>query len=78
MVRIYNRALFLKPRLNIFYNSSRVWPLSKLESFFKDTIDKCGKGVGLMLAVLIPNNARIEDIQAMMKSVREYGRIKEI
>jgi hypothetical protein len=54
-------------------NSSRVWPLTKLESFLKDTIDKCGKGGGLILAVLIPNNAKIEDIKAMMKSVREYA-----
>lgn len=55
-------------------NSSRVWSLSKLESFLKDMIDKCGKNGGLMIAVLIPNNARIADIQAMLKSVREYGR----
>lgn len=55
-------------------NSSRVWPVSKLESFLKDTIDKCGKNGGLMLAVLIPNNARLEDIQAMLKSVKEHGR----
>ena len=55
-------------------NSSRVWPVSKLESFLKDVIDKCGKGGGLMFAVLIPNNAKIEEIQAMLESVREYGR----
>jgi hypothetical protein len=55
-------------------NSSRIWPISKLESFLKDIIDKCGKGGGLMLAVLIPNNSKIEDIQAMLKSIKEYGR----
>ncbi len=55
-------------------NSSRIWPVSKLESFLKDTIDKCGKNGGLILAVLIPNNAKLEDIQAMLKSVKEYGR----
>jgi hypothetical protein len=55
-------------------NSSRIWPISKLESFLKNTIDKCGKGGGLILAVLIPNNSKIEDIQAMLKSIKEYGR----
>jgi len=55
-------------------NSSRIWPISKLESFLKNAIDKCGKGGGLMLAVLIPNNSKIEDIQAMLKSIKEYGR----
>ncbi len=38
-------------------NSARVWSVNKLESFLKDAIDKSGKGGGLMLDVLVPNNA---------------------
>jgi hypothetical protein len=57
------------------HNSSRVWPLTKLESFLKNIIDKGGKGGGLMLAVLIPNNAMIKDIKAMMKSSQGIWRI---
>jgi hypothetical protein len=55
-------------------NSCKIWSISKLESFLKDTIDKCGKNGGLILAILIPNKAKIEDIQAMLKSIKEYGR----
>ena len=28
----------------------------------------------LVLGVMIPNNVKIEDIQAMLESVREYGK----
>jgi len=55
-------------------NSSKVWSISKLESFLKDTIDKCGKGGGLIFALLLPDKAKLEDIQAMLKSIKEYGR----
>src|SRR4030042_5470296 len=55
-------------------NSCKVWSISQLESFLKDTIDKCGKNGGLILAILIPEKAKIEDIQAMLKSIKKYGR----
>ena len=55
-------------------NSSKVWPISKLESYIKEIIDRCGEDGGLVLGILIPNNAKIEDIQAMLESVREYGK----
>jgi hypothetical protein len=55
-------------------NSCKIWPISKLESFLKDTIDKCGRNGGLILAILIPNKAKIEDVQAMLESVEKYGR----
>jgi hypothetical protein len=44
-----------------------------LESFIKDLIDKCGRGGGLILVILMPDKARIEDMQAMLKSIRDYG-----
>jgi len=55
-------------------NSCKVWSISQLESFLKDTIDICGKDGGLILAILIPDKAKIEDIQAMLKSIKKYGR----
>jgi hypothetical protein len=55
-------------------NSSKLWSLSQLESFLKDLIDKCGKGGGLIIAIRMPDKARIEDMQAMLKSIKEYGR----
>jgi hypothetical protein len=55
-------------------NSTKVWSINQLESFLKDTIDKCGKGGGLILAILLPVNAKMEDIQAMLKSIKEYSR----
>lgn len=55
-------------------NSCKVWSVGQLESFLKDTIDKCGKAGGLILAILLPDKAKMEDIQAMLKSIKEYGR----
>jgi len=55
-------------------NSCKVWSISQLESFLKDTIDKCGKKGGLILAILIPDKAKIEDIQAMLETIKNYGR----
>jgi hypothetical protein len=54
-------------------NSCRLWSIGQLESFIKDLIDKCGRGGGLILVILMPDKARIEDMQAMLKSIRDYG-----
>jgi hypothetical protein len=55
-------------------NYCKVWSISELESYLKETIDKCGKGGGLMLAILLPDKVKIEDIQAVHQSINEYGR----
>ncbi|MBN1570300.1 MAG: hypothetical protein JXA73_20835 [Acidobacteria bacterium] len=55
-------------------NSSKLWSLGQLESFVKDLIDKCGKNGGLIIFIKMPDKARIEDMQAMMQSLKEYGR----
>ena len=55
-------------------NSCKVWSISKLESFLKDVIDKCGKNGGLIIVILMPDKAKIEDIQAMLESIKNYGR----
>jgi hypothetical protein len=55
-------------------NSCKLWTLNQLESFIKDLIDKCGKDGGLGIITRMPDKARIEDIQAMVKSIKEYSR----
>jgi len=55
-------------------NTSKLWSVGQLESFVKDLIDQCGKNGGLIIVMKMPGKARIEDMQAMMKSVSEYGR----
>jgi hypothetical protein len=55
-------------------NTCKLWPLGQLESFIKDLIDKCGKNGGLGIITRMPDKARIEDMQIMMQSIREYAR----
>jgi hypothetical protein len=55
-------------------NTCKLWSPGQLESFVKDLIDKCGKNGGLIIVIKMPDKARIEDMQAMLKSIREYGR----
>jgi hypothetical protein len=55
-------------------NTCQLWSLSQLESFLKDLIDKCGKKGGIILVIKMPDKTRIEDMQAMLKSIKEYGR----
>ncbi len=54
--------------------SSKLWTCSEVEAYMKEMIDKCGKGGGLILDIRIPDKAGTEEIQAMLKSIREYGR----
>jgi hypothetical protein len=55
-------------------NQFKIWSLNQVESFVKALIDKCGKKGGLIIALRMPDKARIEDMQAMLKSIREHGR----
>ncbi len=55
-------------------NVFKLWSLNQVESFVKDLIDKCGRDGGLIIAIRIPDKAQTKDIQAMLKSLREYGR----
>jgi hypothetical protein len=54
--------------------SSRVWSLRQVEAYYKELIDKCGKGGGLMINVRLPDNVKKEDARAMLNSISEYGR----
>jgi hypothetical protein len=55
-------------------NTSKLWSLGQLESFIKDLIDKCGKKGGLIIVIKMPDKTRVEDMQAMLKSIKEHGR----
>ena len=55
-------------------NVCKLWSIGQLESFIKDLIDKCGSNDGLIIVIKIPDKTRIEDMQAMLKSIKEYGR----
>jgi hypothetical protein len=55
-------------------NTCKLWSLGQLESFIKDLIDKCGKNGGLIIVTKMPDRARIEDMQAMLQSIKEHGR----
>ena len=55
-------------------NTCRLWSLTQLESFIKELINKCGKNGGLIIVIKMPDKARIEDMQAMLQSVKEHGR----
>jgi hypothetical protein len=55
-------------------NSCKLWSIRQLESFIKDLIDKCGRDGGLIIVVKMPDKVRIEDMQAMLKTIKEYGK----
>lgn len=55
-------------------NTCKLWSLGQLESFIKDLIDKCAKNGGLIIVTKMPDKARIEDMQAMLQSIKEHGR----
>jgi hypothetical protein len=55
-------------------NTSKLWSIGQLESFIKDLIDKCGRNGGFILVIKMPDKIRIEDMQAMLKSIDGYGR----
>lgn len=55
-------------------NTCKLWSLGQLESFIKDLIDKCGKGGGLILVIKKPDSVSVEEMQAMLQSIRDYGR----
>ena len=54
-------------------NTSKLWSLGQLESFIKDLVDKSCKNGGIILVIKMPDKTRIEDMQAMLKSVKEHS-----
>ena len=54
--------------------SSKLWSLHELERYYKELIDTCGKGGGLILDIHLPDKAKRDDGRAMIQSIIEYGR----
>ncbi len=54
--------------------SFKLASLQKIEQYSRHVIDTCGKGGGFILSTRLPDNARKEDIQAMLNSIKEYAR----
>jgi hypothetical protein len=54
--------------------SSKLWSISQVEKYTKGLIDRCGKGGGLILAIRLPDRGTTGEYQAMLDSIREYGR----
>ncbi|MBI4187950.1 MAG: hypothetical protein HY529_01960 [Chloroflexi bacterium] len=54
-------------------HSSRFWSLREAEEYYKNLLKVCGKGGGFILRVTLPDRGDLEDLKAMVDSVREYG-----
>jgi hypothetical protein len=54
-------------------NACKVWSLNQLESFLKGVIDTWGKKGGLIIIIQMPDNTPIKDMQAMLKSFKQYS-----
>jgi len=54
--------------------SSRIWSLRQVEAYYKDLIDACGKGGGLMINVRLPDKTGKEDARALLAELSAYGR----
>jgi hypothetical protein len=55
-------------------SSLKVCSLKEVEEYYKNLMDACKKGGGLMLSIRLPDKAKKEEIQAMLNSLREYAR----
>jgi uroporphyrinogen-III decarboxylase len=53
--------------------SLRYASVLEVEDYFKNQIQVCGKGGGYMLNLSFPHNATIDQLKAMVKSIKEYG-----
>jgi hypothetical protein len=62
-------CLLVRPPL-----SSKVWSLREVEKYAEELIDKCGRGGGLLLNLRLPDRGTTGEFQAMLDSIREYGR----
>lgn len=54
-------------------SSLRLGSPQEMEEYCKHMIDRCGKGGGFILSIGLPRGKK-EDIQAMLNSIKEYGR----
>jgi hypothetical protein len=54
--------------------TSKLWSLNQLEIFLKELIDNTGKGGGIIIVIRMPDKAPLKDMQAMLNTIKEYGR----
>jgi hypothetical protein len=55
-------------------NTTKLWTLNQLDSFLRDMVKVAGKKGGLIMLILMPDNAPVKDMQALLKSFEEYSR----
>lgn len=48
-----------------------------IEKKVKEIIDKCGDGGGLMVGSEIPDDAKLENVKALLDTCKEYGKYKK-
>ena len=53
--------------------SVKYWTLRQAEDFYKQIIDDCADGGGLMLNVVFPDAASPEEKKALLDSLKDYG-----
>jgi hypothetical protein len=58
-----------KPPVSLHYAS-----IQETKDYYRDLFDKCGKGGGLILRMVLPQKASIKDLQAMVESIKDYCR----
>jgi hypothetical protein len=58
-----------KPPVSMHYAS-----IQETLDYYKDLFDKCGKGGGLILRMILPQSASVEDLKKMLKQIRDYCR----
>jgi hypothetical protein len=55
-------------------NSAKVWSLNQLQSFLKDVIDTWGKQSGLIVVIMVPDRAPVNDLKEILNWFRQYSR----
>ncbi|OGO31838.1 MAG: hypothetical protein A2Z29_04415 [Chloroflexi bacterium RBG_16_56_11] len=54
--------------------SSKLWSLREVEKYYRELIDRCGRGGGLLLNIRLPDKGPPAAMKAVLDSIREYGR----
>jgi hypothetical protein len=55
--------------------SLRLCSLNEIGEYYRKMMRECGKGGGFMLWMMVPGQGKLEDIKAMVDSVKEAGRV---
>jgi hypothetical protein len=55
-------------------NTAKLWTLNQLDTFLKDMVKVAGKKGGLIMLIQMPDSVSVKDMQAVLKSFKEYSR----